>query len=175
MEKFGDGVIVMAVLKKYMQVLFLLLLFICIYGGTAYAGDDDLMAMAATKSVKTFNAVKGIILIVGGFGLVGIAYHAIFGKMKWAWFACLAFGLALVSAASGIISYATGDAMDGLSEIEVVDTFGDEGGVSSGRSGGRKGGGFWSGFAEGFGTGLGIGYGTTAGGEFSASDARINM
>ena len=32
--------------------------------------------------------------------------EAIFGKIKWAWFAALAFGLAVVAAAGAIVNYA---------------------------------------------------------------------
>ena len=45
---------------------------------------------------------------VGAFGLIGIAFQAIFGKVKWTWFAGLAVGLAILAAAGAIVNYATG-------------------------------------------------------------------
>ena len=40
------------------------------------------------------------------FGLIALAFQAIFGKIKWPWFAALAFGLAVVAAAGAIVNYA---------------------------------------------------------------------
>ena len=57
----------------------------------------------------SFKDFKMIIFVVGGFGLVGIAFQAIFGKVKWTWFAGLAVGLAILAAAGAIVDYATGD------------------------------------------------------------------
>jgi sugar/nucleoside kinase (ribokinase family) len=65
-----------------------------------------------------------IIFIVGGFGLVGIAFQAIFGKVKWTWFAGLAVGLAILAAAGAIVNYASGDQMGAGATADVVDTFG---------------------------------------------------
>ena len=61
---------------------------------------------ARTKLVDLFKNAKMIIFIIGGFGLVALAFQAIFGKIKWAWFAALAFGLAVVAAAGAIVNYA---------------------------------------------------------------------
>lgn len=61
---------------------------------------------AGKKLINLFVNAKMIIFIVGGFGLIALAFQAIFGKVKWAWFAALAFGLAVVAAASSIITYA---------------------------------------------------------------------
>ena len=47
-----------------------------------------------------------VVFVIGGFGLVALAFQAIFGKIKWAWFAALAFGLAVVAAAGAIVNYA---------------------------------------------------------------------
>ena len=77
------------------------------------ASGSSLMTIAQTKASNVFQAVKTITFIVGGFGLVGIAYQAIIGKVKWGWFAGLAVGLALLAAAGAIVEYATGD--DGYS------------------------------------------------------------
>ena len=75
----------------------------------AVDGGADLMGTAQKKARDVFASVKTITFIIGGFGLVGIAYQAIIGKVKWSWFAGLAVGLALLAAASAIVEYATGD------------------------------------------------------------------
>ena len=73
------------------------------------AGEgSSLMTTAQTKATNVFQSVKTITFIIGGFGLIGIAYQAIIGKVKWGWFAGLAVGLALLAAAGAIVEYATG-------------------------------------------------------------------
>lgn len=72
------------------------------------AGGTTVMDIATNKALNVFKAVKTIIFVVGGFGLVGLAFQAIFGKVKWAWFAGLAVGLAVLAAAGAIVDYATG-------------------------------------------------------------------
>ena len=59
-------------------------------------------------------ALKTITFILGGFGLVGVAYSAIIGKVNWKWFAGLAVGLAILAAAGSIVEYATGSSDSGL-------------------------------------------------------------
>lgn len=117
---------------KYLRLFALTLILTCIFATVSYAegegGDKSLMGLAATKAVNVFNHVKAIIFIVGGFGLVGIAFQAIFGKVKWAWFAGLAIGLAILAAAASIVNYATGDTMGGkINSTKVEDTFQDSG------------------------------------------------
>ena len=70
---------------------------------------SSLMTIAQTKASNVFQSVKTITFIIGGFGLIGIAYQAIIGNVKWSWFAGLAVGLALLAAAGAIVEYATGD------------------------------------------------------------------
>lgn len=77
-------------------------------------GAGDLMSTAQSKMKDVFTNVRIITFILGGFGLVGIAYQAIIGKVKWSWFAGLAVGLALLAAAGAIIDYATGDGTQGV-------------------------------------------------------------
>ena len=84
-------------------------------GGTS---GNTIFDKAIDKVKKVFKHTKTITYILGGFGLVGIAYSAILGKVKWTWFAGLAVGLAILSAAGSIVQYATGteesDVVDGL-------------------------------------------------------------
>lgn len=60
------------------------------------------------KGVDLFNEVRTIVLILGGFGLIALAVLAIFGKIRWYWFAALAFGLLVVAIAGSIIDWITG-------------------------------------------------------------------
>ena len=86
----------------------------CMFGmaseAAAASGGGSIMGAATDKARTVFASVKTIIFVVGGFGLVGVAWGAIWGKINWKWFGALAVGLAIVAAAASIIEYATGDA-----------------------------------------------------------------
>ena len=83
--------------------------------GDAWADGASLMGQAQNKTRNVFDSVKTITFILGGFGLVGVAYSAIIGKINWKWFAGLAVGLAILAAAGSIVEYATGSSEAGLS------------------------------------------------------------
>jgi hypothetical protein len=119
----------MKTLKKLFTLCSLALVFALILTADSFAGGQQgLMNVAAGKAVNIFNHVKMIIFVVGGFGLVGIAFQAIFGKVKWTWFAGLAVGLAILAAAGAIVNYATGDKMGkDANGYVVTDTFGESG------------------------------------------------
>ena len=70
------------------------------------ASAKTVFGTAAGKLVDLFKNAKMVVFVIGGFGLVALAFQAIFGKIKWAWFAALAFGLAVVAAAGAIVNYA---------------------------------------------------------------------
>ena len=77
----------------------------------AMIGDacaDDIMGLALTKTQHVFEKVKSIIFVLGGFGLVAVAFLAIFGKVNWKWFAGLAVGLAILAAANAVVQYSAG-------------------------------------------------------------------
>lgn len=77
----------------------------------AMVGDacaDDVMGLALSKTRNVFEKVKSIIFVLGGFGLVAVAFLAIFGKVNWKWFAGLAVGLAILAAANAIVQYSAG-------------------------------------------------------------------
>ena len=93
---------------------------------TPDAFADTVFDTAHRKAKETFKAVKATIFIVGGFGLVALAFFAVFGKLKWTWFASLAVGLAILAAAGAIIDYATyTDGTAGASGNSMVAGLGD--------------------------------------------------
>ena len=75
---------------------------------SAAADGNTLLDTAKPKAKSVFTSVKTIIFIVGGFGLVGLAWAAIFGKVNWKWFAGLAVGLAILAAANAVVQYSAG-------------------------------------------------------------------
>lgn len=76
----------------------------------AQVSGGSLMSTASGKVANVFRNVKTITFILGGFGLVAVAYQAAMGKVNWKWFAGLAVGMALLGAAGAIVEYASGDA-----------------------------------------------------------------
>ena len=75
--------------------------------GTSPTGST-IVQTATTKVGSVFKSVKTIIFVIAGFGLVGLAWAAIFKKVDFKWLAALATGLAILAAASAIVEYATG-------------------------------------------------------------------
>ncbi len=72
--------------------------------------------------VKLLYNVIGVVMVLGGFGLIGIGVGAVFGKVNWKWAAYLAFGLFVCAMLFGVIGYFTGGA---LSQFQLLyDTMG---------------------------------------------------
>lgn len=90
--------------NNMLSILTMTFLFTIVMLGDASA--ETVFKSAARKLIELFKNAKMVIFIIGGFGLVALAFQAIFGKVKWAWFAALAFGLAVIAAAGAIINYA---------------------------------------------------------------------
>ncbi len=78
----------------------------------ATSAHAEVFSTITSKLTGTFQNVRNVIFIVGGFGLVGLGFAAIFGKIKWTWLAALAAGLAIVALASQVVDYVTKDASD---------------------------------------------------------------
>ena len=91
--------------------------------GNAWAEDgSSVFEVAIGKLADLFKNTKSVLFIIGGFGLVALAFQAIFVKLKWAWFAALALGLAVVAAAGKIVDYAS---EQGASSAQVQASSGD--------------------------------------------------
>lgn len=86
------------------SIISMTFLFTLVMMGDSYAAS--VFGSAKTKLIELFKNAKMIVFVIGGFGLIALAFQAIFGKVKWPWFAALAFGLAVVAAAGAIINYA---------------------------------------------------------------------
>ena len=76
-----------------------------------------------SRLIQVFQNVKLIVFIIGGFGLVAVAFMAIFGKVNWKWFAGLAAGLAILAAAGMAIEYFVGTT-GGVNNQTMSDSFG---------------------------------------------------
>lgn len=111
-------------LKKMMALCSWVLVFTVVFASASFAAEESVMQLALNKALLLFTNVKVIIFVVGAFGLIGIAFQAIFGKVKWTWFAGLAVGLAILAAAGAVVNYATGG---NISSTSMNDSFGNSG------------------------------------------------
>ncbi len=73
------------------------------------ASAADAMDTIAKKAASVFAGVRKIVFVLGGFGLIGLAMAAIFGKIQWKWFGALAVGLSILALASTVVKYIVGN------------------------------------------------------------------
>ena len=71
------------------------------------AENQGAWTLAINKVTEAFQYSRKLIFIIGGFGLITLAFFAIFGKIRWSWFAALCVGLGIVAIAGYIINYVT--------------------------------------------------------------------
>lgn len=98
-------------MKKMLKyVAFALAIALVFTAGDALAGNNsNVFATITDRMLRTFRNSRSVIFIVGGFGLIGLGFAAIFGKVNWKWLAALACGLAIVAVAGQVIDYVTQD------------------------------------------------------------------
>ena len=95
-------------MKFFKNNIFTILTLVMIFS-VAWFGDANAEVFGAVESKlkNLFTRSKFVLFLIGGFGLIALAFQAIFGKLKWVWFAALAFGMAVVAAAGGVVDYAS--------------------------------------------------------------------
>lgn len=96
--------------KNILSITTMVFLFTLIMIDPASAGvsaTGSVFGAAKNKLNQLFQNAKLVVFVIGGFGLIALAFQAIFGKVKWPWFAALGFGLAVVAAAGAVVNYAT--------------------------------------------------------------------
>jgi type IV secretory pathway VirB2 component (pilin) len=76
------------------------------------------------KGANAFQAIKNLSFLVGGFGIIGLAVMAYFGRFQFKWLFALVGGLALIASSGTLVKYVT---ESGASEqVSVTETdFGD--------------------------------------------------
>ena len=95
-----------------MKKLFSIMAFALIAGIMMWSGDalaSSAWQVAFDKVTEAFQNSRKMIFIIGGFGLIVLAFFAIFGKINWKWFAALCVGLGIVAIAGLVIDYVTKD------------------------------------------------------------------
>lgn len=94
--------------------LSILTIFALLYSPDAYA--ENMLTQTAQFVAQAFKHTKGVVMVIGAFGIIGFAFLAIFGKMKWGWLSGLCFGLFVLAAAGAAIKYATPDGAQAINE-----------------------------------------------------------
>ena len=70
--------------------------------------DDNIFSQVRDKAVKVLVDSRQLVFLLGGFGLIGFAFMAVFNKISWKWFANIAIGLFLAAVMGMFIAYFTG-------------------------------------------------------------------
>ena len=111
--------------SRYVKALAYVMLFAVAFVALPAAANsgDGVFGTITSRLVTTFQNVRTVIFIVGGFGLIGLGFAAIFGKIKWTWLAALAAGLAIVALAGAVVDYVTQN--EGGSETVIDEAFGE--------------------------------------------------
>ena len=93
--------------------------------GNAYAGGGGtVFDTVVDRMLDTFESSRSVIFVVGGFGLIGLGFAAIFGKVQWKWLAALACGLAIVAVAGQVVDYVTRPVSQDVAEVSGI-SYGD--------------------------------------------------
>ena len=82
-------------------------IFLCINGVQADSASNSAFNNAYNILYSTFLRARNLVYILSGFGLIGIAVGAIFGKINFRWLAMICIGLAVLAGADRIINYST--------------------------------------------------------------------
>lgn len=93
--------------RKINSFLFMVLLALVLTPLSAYAADNVLTKVAG-KSLSVLQGARGVVYVLGGFGLVMFAFMAIFGKTNWKHFSYIGIGLFLVASMGMFVDYFTG-------------------------------------------------------------------
>jgi len=96
----------MSKIAKCLSFVLLLALVFCL--PTEAWAEGNIFTEVRNKAVNVLVDSRKLVYLLGGFGLIGFAFMAIFNKISWKWFANIAIGLFLVSVMGMFIAYFTG-------------------------------------------------------------------
>ncbi len=86
--------------------------------------NSSIENIAKNKTASVFAAARNIMFVVGGFGLIAVAFMAIAGKVQWKMVASIGIGLGIIAAASAVINYAITNDGNSKAYVDYGDTLG---------------------------------------------------
>jgi len=93
------------VFLKTIYRMFIIGIFLCPLVAWAQTSGNGIFNHAYETIRVTFQNARNVVYIVSGFGLVGVASAAIFGKLSFRWLAMICIALATLAAADKIVDY----------------------------------------------------------------------
>ena len=93
------------VFLKIIYRMFIIGIFLCPLIVWAQTNGSGIFNKAAHDIEETFYRARDVVYVVSGFGLIGIATAAIFGKLSFRWLAMICIALATLAAADKIVGY----------------------------------------------------------------------
>ena len=97
--------------------------FLC-YTKTGWTATNAIFTEAYNKLYETFNNARVVVYILSGFGLVGLATAAIFGKLSFRWLATIAIALFVLASAEQLVkTVVEGDKLNSTFTAVGSDTF----------------------------------------------------
>lgn len=99
--------------RDFILFSFILLVFLAIpeeafaAGCTAGCGTENVFDAVKCRAACFIKEFKSVLYVLGGFGLIGFAFMAIFNKISWKWFSNIAMGLFLIAVMGMFIDYFT--------------------------------------------------------------------
>ena len=94
-------------MNKYLKYAMMSLAVAMVFVATSASASGNVFSTVLARMLTTFRNARSVIFVVGGFGLIGLGFAAIFGKVNWKWLAALACGLAIVAVAGQVVDYVT--------------------------------------------------------------------
>ena len=94
--------------KVFLKIIYrmcIIGIFLCPLGVFAATTSGGIFNHAYETIRVTFQNARNVVYIVSGFGLVGVASAAIFGKLSFRWLAMICIALATLAAADKIVDY----------------------------------------------------------------------
>ena len=70
--------------------------------------NDPKLRKATETLASTFKKIRIIVYMLGGFGFIGFAVAAIFGKLSWSWLVMITISLFVLASTEAIVLYAIG-------------------------------------------------------------------
>lgn len=72
---------------------------------SSYAATTSLFSGLTSAGGKIFDGMQGVIYLVSGFGIFGVAIAGFFGKINYRWLSAIIIGLVVISLTGALLNY----------------------------------------------------------------------